>query len=98
MSVTEACNRIQEAIDLVKQGGEVELTQDGEVVAVWVSPAKLQKKMKPSNASNIETGESLQEELAAFRKDLPPLPKGSLTSEQAEDLIREVRNNRDITS
>ena len=92
MSITEACTRIHEALDLVKQGQDVELTQDGEVVAVWVSPARLQKLSK---TSNVTASELLQEELVALRKNLQPLPKGSLSPDQADALISTVRQGRD---
>ncbi len=95
MSVTEARNRIYEAVELVKQGKEVELTENGKVVAVWVSPSKLHKEVKKT--SNITFSENLQTELEELRKSLPPLPEGSLSLEQAESLIDEVRSNRDIT-
>ena len=94
MSVTEAGNRIREAVELVKQGKEVELTENGEVVAVWVSPSKFRKEIK---TSNITVSENLQTELEKLRKNLLPLPEGSLSLEQAESLINEVRSNRDTS-
>ena len=93
MSVAEAGNRIREAVELVKQGKEVELIENGEVVAVWVSPSKFRKEVK---TSNITVSENLQTELEQFRKNLLPLPEGSLSLEQAESLINEVRSSRDI--
>lgn len=83
---------MRQAIEKVKAGEEVEITQNGEVVAVWVHPSRRRPMVRtPSTVA----AERLHEELERSRRTKPPLASPGISAERAEELIREIRADRD---
>ncbi len=91
MTVTEARAKMREVLERVKQGEEIEITQNGEVVAVWLHPSKLRYRAR---TEAIREAERLAERLREARS-APFELKGSYTLEEAEERIREIREGRD---
>jgi antitoxin (DNA-binding transcriptional repressor) of toxin-antitoxin stability system len=91
MTVSEARANMREALERVKKGEEIEITQNGEVVAVWLHPSKLRYRAR---TEAIKDAELLLEKLREAR-EAPLELKGSYTQEDAEAHIREIREGRD---
>lgn len=91
MTVTEARARMREALEHVKAGEEVELSQNGQVIAVIVHPSKLRSRIR--TPSTIAT-EALLENLKRARNERRPL-KPMLSQAFAEELERDIRRERD---
>ena len=90
MTVSEARAALPELLTRVEAGEEVTITRHGRPVAVVVRPDVL----RPRAAVVIEEAARLHEMLVAARDD--DLDDGpGLTSEYAEELIRESRAGRD---
>lgn len=91
MAVTQARANLRFAISMVKAGEEVQITQNGEVVAVLVHPDVLKaRRVTPA----IERGADLLSQLQRARRD--GLPSGTgLSAERAEALVQEVRAGRE---
>lgn len=83
---------MREALERVKKGEEIQLTQNGEVVAVWLHPSSLKLRVR---SPNTVAAEALAEELASLRKARPPLATPGIGEERAEELIRQIRADRD---
>lgn len=92
MNVTRARAQMKEVLEKVKSGEEVEITQNGEVVAVWVHPSKRRPVVRTANTI---AAERLREELERSRKARPPLATPGMSVDRAEELIRSNRSDRD---
>ena len=97
MTVTEARSNLRQALEHVKNGEEVELSQNGTVIAVMVHPDKLRTRIRTVNTvaadallANLRRGRSA----SALPRKLTP----SLSSERAMELERDVRAGRDGAS
>ncbi len=91
LTVTEARARMREALDRVKAGEDVELSQNGQVIAVLVNPAKLRSKLR---TPNTVAADKLLENLKRARDERRPLT-ARLEAEFAEGLAAELRQHRD---
>lgn len=92
LTVTEARAQMREAIEKVKAGEEVEITQNGEVVAVWVHPSTRRPVVRtPATVAAAR----LHDELERARKSPLPTIKAGLNVERAEAWVREIRADRD---
>jgi antitoxin (DNA-binding transcriptional repressor) of toxin-antitoxin stability system len=94
MTVTEARSNLRQALEHIKNGEEVELSQNGTVIAVMIHPDKLRTRIRTVNTmaadallANLRRGRSAS---AAPRKLTP-----SLSLERAMELERDVRAGRD---
>ena len=96
MTVSEARARMREALERVKRGEELEITQNGEVVAVWLHPSKLRYRVR---TPAVQLSVQLAEELRAARRSPFKLETEPTKSEnaldEAEAHIREIRADRD---
>ena len=90
MTVSEARASLPELLTRVEAGEEVTITRHGRPVAVLVRPDVL----RPRAAVVIEAAAQLHEMLMAARDEELSAGPG-LTSEQAEELINEIRAGRD---
>jgi len=90
MTVSEARASLPELLTRVEAGEEVTITRHGRPVAVLVRPDVL----RPRAAIVIEEAARLHERLMAARDDELSTGPG-LTTEEAEELIREIRAERD---
>lgn len=83
---------MREAIEKVKAGEEVEITQNGEVVAVWVHPSRRRPMVRtPSTVA----AERLHEELESLRKERRPLATPGISAQRAQELVDAIRAERD---
>jgi len=81
---------MREALERVKQGEEIEITQNGEVVAVWLHPEKVRRRIR---TPNTVAAQKLLEDLERGREN-PERGEG-LSAERAEALVRALRAERD---
>jgi prevent-host-death family protein len=96
MTVTEARARMREALEHVKEGQEVELSQNGQVVAVIVHPSKLQSRVRTTNTlaadAFLENLKRTKAQNAGMeRRTIKPV----LSAERGADLEQDVRQQRD---
>ena len=89
MTVTEARARLREALERVKAGEEVELSQNGQVIAVLVHPDKLRPRVRTANTIAAEAL------LLSLEQARNQRVTASLSAEAAQDLVSEVRRQRD---
>lgn len=82
---------MREALERVKRGEEIQLTQNGEVVAVWLHPSKLRQRVRTPHTL---AAERLREQLEQDRRN-PPQRGDGITAERAEEMIRDVRAERE---
>ena len=90
ISVSELRSKMKDVLERVKQGEEVEITQNGEVVSVMLHPSCLQQRIRTPNTI---AADKLMEEMARLKNE--PFPEPGLSMEYAEDLIRHIRAERD---
>ena len=96
MTVTEARARMREALEHVKEGYEVELSQNGQVIAVIVHPSKLHSRLRTANT--LAAGvllENLKRAKAISNGVGPRTIKPVLSAEHGADLEQDVRQQRD---
>ena len=89
ISVSELRANLRMVLERVKRGEEVQLTQNGEVVAAVLHPDKLRWRAKTPNTL---AAERLLGELDA---PLEPLPEPSLSQAEGDARVAEVREARD---
>lgn len=91
INVSAARAELPRLIDAVEKGEEVTLTRHGKPVAVLVRPERLHD---PVGQMSYAGADAIEERLrAAAARPLPP--EGSLSIEQAEALVADVRAQRD---
>ncbi|MGH2950797.1 MAG: type II toxin-antitoxin system Phd/YefM family antitoxin [Solirubrobacterales bacterium] len=90
-SVTQVRARLRAVLDLVKDGHEVVLTQNGEPVAVILHPTKLKARR------DMPTWGAAAARLDRLREARHARPErgAGLDPERAEQLVAEVRRARD---
>ena len=96
MTVTEARARLRQALEHVKDGQEVELSQNGQVIAVIVHPSKLHSRVRTSNT--LASGVLLENLKHAKAQNASPerrTIKPVLSAERGADLEQDVRQQRD---
>ena len=96
MTVTEARARLREALEHVKEGQEVELSQNGQVIAVIVHPSKLHSRVRTTNTlaadaflENLKRAKA--ENAGTQRRTIKPV----LSAERGADLEQDLRQQRD---
>ena len=92
LSVTEARARLREALERVKDGEEIKLSQNGQVVAVLVHPDKLRARVRTPNTL---AAEDRLEALRALRGAPLKRPRQGLSPERAEALVQALHEDRD---
>jgi antitoxin (DNA-binding transcriptional repressor) of toxin-antitoxin stability system len=92
MTVSQARAQMKEALEKVKGGEEVEITQNGEVVAVWVHPSKRRPVVR---TPGTRLAGRLHEELDRGRQERPKVSSSAMTVQRAEELIEQIRSARD---
>jgi prevent-host-death family protein len=91
MTVSEARAALPQVLDRVAEGEEITITRHGRPVAVVVRPDIMWSRRARSALEEAERLHELLAEAAAR-----PLPEGAgLTVEYAEELVREIRADRD---
>lgn len=91
ISVTEVRARLRAVLDLVKNGDEVVITQNGDPVAVLVHPSRLRaRRAGPA----LDAAAARLERLHAARSRRPARGVG-LAPERAQQLVDDVRWDRD---
>jgi len=93
MSATEARARLPEILDRVSRGEEITITRHEMPVAVVVAPNALRHR-RAAAAAAIARAEQFRREMDELRHQ-PLVLTGGLTIERAEELIREIRADRD---
>lgn len=91
MKVSEARAHFRAVIERVKKGEEVTLTQNGEPVARIVSLDKRPFRWRPET---IEAADRMMERMRQARSKPFDIGPG-ITPERAEELVREIRAERD---
>jgi prevent-host-death family protein len=91
MTASEARAALPELLTRVEQGEEVTITRHGRPVAVVVSPDALRSRR--AQAALADAGR-IRELLAAAAAAVMPEGAG-LTSQRADELIREIRAGRE---
>ena len=92
LTVTEARARLREALERVKDGEEIELSQNGQVVAILIHPDKLRARVRTPNTL---AAEERLEALRALRSAPPQGKRKGLSPERAEALVNTLRQHRD---
>lgn len=92
LTVTEARAKLPLLIDQIQAGQNVILTRHGEPVAVMISPDVA---MRYRNAAIWGQADSLLAHLEEAAKQ--PLAAAKLTSARADELVSEIRAERDAT-
>lgn len=91
MTVSEARAALPQILDRVAGGEEITITRHGRAVAVVVRPDIMWSRRAHAALTDAERLHEMLTEAAAS-----PLPDGpGLTAEYAEELIREIRAERD---
>jgi prevent-host-death family protein len=92
MTISEARAALPEVLDRVEAGEEITVTRHGRAVAVVLSPDALRSRRRAADA--YAAADRLAEKLARAA-EVPLGTAGGLTSEQADELVAEVRAGRD---
>jgi prevent-host-death family protein len=92
-TASEARAKLPEIIDLVVDGHEVSITRHGRPVVVVVSPEALRVR-RPAALEAIRRGEELGRRIEEARGK-PLLPNGGLPTGYADQLVAEIRADRD---
>lgn len=90
-SVSEARATLPELLDRVEAGEEVTITRHGKPVAVMVKPDRLRHR-RAEDA--YRRAASLHDELESAG-NRSPMSSGGLSPERADELISELRTDRD---
>jgi prevent-host-death family protein len=93
MTATEARARLPEILDLVARGEQITITRHSVPVAIVVSPEAFRHR-RPAVAAALARAQELHEALERLRHE-PFELSGAMTEEYAEELIREIRADRD---
>lgn len=93
MTATEARARLPEILDRVARGEEITITRHDEPVAVVIAPGALRHR-RPAAAAAIARADELGRRLDRMR-DEPLRLTGAISVERAEELVREIRADRD---
>jgi prevent-host-death family protein len=93
MTASEARARLPEILDRVGRGEEVTITRHDQPVAVVIAPGALRLRRASAEAL-IVRAEELGRRLDAARDRTDGL-SGAITEEYAEELIRQIRSDRD---
>ena len=88
ISVSEMRSNLREVLERVKQGEEVHVTQNGEIVAALLHPDRLKWRVRTPHTLAAERL------LAEFDEPLP-LPEASLSRDEGEALVERIRRERD---
>ena len=88
ISVSELRANLKSVLERVKRGEEVQLTQNGEVVAAVLHPDALRWRVRTPNTL---AAERLLDE---FNRPLEPLPEPSLSQAEGDAFIAELREAR----
>lgn len=83
---------MKDVIERVKRGEEIEITQNGEVVAAMLHPSKLKVRIR---TPNTVAAEKLMAEMRRMKDEpLPEFGEG-MSLERAEEMIQKIRAERD---
>lgn len=89
-SVSEARAHLRTVLDHVRRGEDVTITQNGEPVAVVVSPSALRfRRLDPKVQEKMAVLEAIEADGSAWP------PERGLTGRRADELVADVRAGRD---
>ena len=91
VTVTEARARMREVLAHVKDGEEVEFSQNGQVVAVLVHPSRLRRPVRTPNT--VAANELMATLNRAKREKLQQ--RVSLQPGRSDELVKELQTERD---
>ncbi|HEY3716841.1 MAG TPA: type II toxin-antitoxin system prevent-host-death family antitoxin [Jatrophihabitantaceae bacterium] len=93
LTASEARARLPEILDRVEAGEEITITRHDKPVAVVLAPRNVRVR-RAAAAAAIAEADELGQELERLR--LEPLElSGAITAERAEEMVREIRADRD---
>lgn len=90
MTVTEARARLREALERVRNGEDIELSQNGQVVAVIVHPDKIRTTVRTANTL---AAQDRLEKLRVMRG--AQSTRQAISPERADALVNELQKARD---
>ncbi len=90
--MTEARATLPQLLDRVLAGDEVTITRHGQPVAVVVRPDRLRVRRTDAAFARARAVRELLERA----RTLPLAPQGTISQEWAEELVAEIRADRDI--
>lgn len=97
LNITRLRTHLREAIEQVRAGEDIEIVQNGVVVAALVSPERLRPRIVTPNTRAAEAlAIQMKQQRAALLAPETPLPSlGTLSPQQAASLLEEVRWHRE---
>lgn len=97
LNVTDLRTHLRKAIEQVKAGDDIEIVQNGVVVAALVSPERLRPRIVTPNtrAAEMLATQMRQRRAALLESGAPPARLEGLTSQQAASLLEGVQWHRE---
>lgn len=93
MTASEARARLPEILDRVEAGEDVTITRHGRVAAVVTAPDSVRNR-RPAAVAAMERAKELGRRLETARNQ-PLTLSDTMTARRAEQLVRELREERD---
>ena len=91
ISVSELRSKMKDVVERVKCEEEIEITQNGEVVAVMLHPSRLRQRVRtPSTVA----ADKLLRDFMEMQRNPPDFGEG-ISPERAEEMVRDIRAERD---
>ncbi|AFZ67470.1 type II toxin-antitoxin system Phd/YefM family antitoxin [Deinococcus peraridilitoris] len=91
LTASEVRTHLRQVLERVQQGEEIEITQNGRVVATLVHPERLHRRV---HTPNTAAAQQLLAGLRADREGVPPPDTTSLSADYAEELVQDIRRQR----
>ena len=97
LNITDLRTHLRKAIEQVRAGEDIEIVQNGVVVAALVSPERLRPRIVTPNTRAAEAlvKEMRQQRAALLASEAPLPPLGTLSPQQAASLLEEVKWHRE---
>lgn len=95
LNITDLRTHLRKAIEQVRAGEDIEIVQNGVVVAALVSPERLRPRIVTPNTRRAE---ALIKEMQAHRQMIlanPEEPLGTLSAESVTGLLEELSRHRE---
>jgi prevent-host-death family protein len=97
LNITDLRTHLRRAIEQVRAGEDIEIVQNGVVVAALVSPERLRPRIVTPNTRAAEAlvKEMRKQRAALLASEAPLPPLGTLSLQQAASLLEEVKWHRE---
>lgn len=97
LNITDLRTHLRKAIEQVRAGEDIEIVQNGVVVAALVSPERLRPRIVTPNTRAAEAlaTQMKQQRTALLESEAPLPPLDTLSPEQAASLLEEVKWHRE---